>query len=112
MNSSRFRTIQLTIVLQRAVIVMACLLWMTVFSTLDDPAADGVMGWSRTPATASMPTKDMLVTVIIGLSVIERMCAVVRLLSHPSLIKPTEMSCFYPLLLLARRSPIASKTLQ
>jgi len=73
-NASRFKTIRTTIVVQRTSIVLACLLWMWIFSVGNSlgSSADGDAGWSA----ASFFSKDVLVSIIIGLSTIERMCAV------------------------------------
>jgi len=70
----RFHTIRTTIVVQRVCIVVACLLWMAVFSG-PQPGVS-VLGQKWSNVATAMPSKDILVAVIIGLSTVERMCAV------------------------------------
>ena len=59
---------------QRATIVLACLLWMTIFSVSHLGVATYSQTWSQLKQ-ASL-SKTTLVAIIIGLSTVERVCAV------------------------------------
>ncbi|KAK0723121.1 Ferroporti-1 [Lasiosphaeria miniovina] len=63
-NAARFRTMRLTIVVQRAAIVAGCALWAAVFLSSG--------AWSSPLSTG----KDVLVAALVGLGMVERVCAV------------------------------------
>lgn len=78
-NAARFHTMKITIVVQRACIVIGCLLWMLLFlgSSPPYPVTDlGPLAKQPVVKLANYLSKDLIVGVLIIFGIIERMCAV------------------------------------
>lgn len=75
-NASRFYTMKITIVVQRACIVAGCVLWMLLFLSPHQQTADGFASQEATLRLGSYLSKTVIIGILMLFGIVERMCAV------------------------------------
>ncbi|OIW33868.1 hypothetical protein CONLIGDRAFT_565360, partial [Coniochaeta ligniaria NRRL 30616] len=75
-NASRFHTMKITIVVQRACIVAGCLLWMLLFLTPRSHAVDDSRPKQVLLKLGNYLSKDVIIGILMLFGIFERMCAV------------------------------------
>jgi len=80
-NAARFHTMKVTILVQRVAIVIGCLIWMLLFaSPLPQPSSSHTGSAGGGDEKYHPPSKTFLISVLIFLGVLERICAVANTL--------------------------------
>lgn len=75
-NASRFGTMRMTIVVQRACIVAGCVLWMLLFLSPHQQTVDGSASQEATLRLGSYLSKTVIIGILMLFGIVERMCAV------------------------------------
>jgi len=94
-NASRFHTMKMTIVVQRACIVAGCLLWMLLFLSAGQTMAEGPQGQPMLSLGRYLP-KDLIIAILVVFGVVERVCAVGNNLVMERDWVPTTLACPTP----------------
>lgn len=75
-NASRFHTMKITIVVQRACIVAGCVLWMLLFLTPQSQPGHASHSSQVLLKLRSYLSKDLIISILMLFGIVERMCAV------------------------------------